>query len=247
MGDDNRTFRPFRFGELDDRSTSQRGGAKAEEDAPFKQIYGPRMAAVAERLKGAALMEEVSIEEEPPPPDPEEIIREALAKAQGLIEAEKAKGRQEGFELGRAEGRAVLDEAATSLVDAARDMERFKFDLVEESRGQVIELVCEISQRIIGPLTEMQRDCVVNVVTHALSMLTERETVSIRINPEDLQLVLDVKGDVLAAVDGVRNLTFIDDAGVARGGCLVETESTAIDARIKTQLDELIRAVRHVK
>lgn len=252
MGDEKLSYRPFKLGELNEERSIRRGPARPEGEESFRQIYGPRVAAVAERLKAEArLAEQVAQaqaeEEALQLPDPEEIIREAVSRATVEIEILKAEARKEGYDAGLAEGRAHLEESAQSLVDTARDMGRFRFDMIEETRSQLVELVCEVSQRILGPLTEMQRECVVTVVTRALSILTERDAVTIRVNPEDLQLVLDAKGSILSNVDGVRNLTFVDDPSVARGGCLVETESTAIDARMKTQLDEIVRAVRQAK
>jgi hypothetical protein len=44
-------------------------------------------------------------------------------------------------------------------------------------------------------------------------------------------------------VDGVRKLELVDDRRVGRGARIVESENGVMDARIKTQLDEVTRVV----
>lgn len=77
-------------------------------------------------------------------------------------------------------------------------------------------------------------------------MLSDRAHVIIRVNAGDLQTLQEVKSDIMASIDGIKQLTFVEDPSVPPGGCMVETESTEIDARLQTQLDEVVRAVLSV-
>jgi flagellar assembly protein FliH len=85
---------------------------------------------------------------------------------------------------------------------------------------------------------------VVPVVERSLQMLSDREQLTIRVNPDDLKVVLDAKPQLLEAVDGIQKLTVLEDPSVRPGGCLVQTPTTEIDARLETQLQELARSIR---
>lgn len=213
--------------------------AKAEkarpEDDSFKQIYGPRTAAVEQRLKLHASMAHE--------PTPEEKAKALVEAAEAEAAAIREKARREGLEQGQAEGREKLARAAERMTRVAVEIAAVKPRLIKEAEEEVVVLVCEIAQRIIGTLVKERPECVVTVVSRALAALSERETVTIRVNPADLQLVIDAKPDLLTGIDGVKNLTFLDDHGVDPGGCLIETPSTELDARIKTQLEEIIRVL----
>lgn len=238
---DDKGYRAFKFGELDMRpgAAGRKGQLKEAEDS-FKQIYGPRIAAVAERLK--AQEEEAKLQE-----DPGAKARELLAEAEEEAKKIKAAAQAEGYAAGLAEGRQKLLREAERLTRVAVEIAAVKPRLVKESTDEVINLVCAVCEKILGPLSEKKPECVVYVVENALAALSERETVTVRVNPADKHLLIEAKPDILAALDGIRTLTFLDDHGVPKGGCIVETGSTEIDARLKTQLDELIRALGEAK
>lgn len=210
------------------------GKARGEEES-FRQIYGPRTAAVEQRLRAHA--------PQPPEPTAEEKARVVIEAAEADAAGIREKARKEGFAKGEAEAREKLAVAIERMNRVAVEIAAVKPRLIAEAEEEVTALVCEIATRILGPLVEQNPECVVNVVSRALAALSERENVAIRVNPRDIALVLEAKPEILAGVDGARNVTFVDDHGVEPGGCMIETPSTELDARIRTQLDEIVRLV----
>jgi flagellar assembly protein FliH len=45
--------------------------------------------------------------------------------------------------------------------------------------------------------------------------------------------------DLIAMVDGIRNIEIVDDRRVDAGGCVIETNGGTIDAKLDTQLNEI--------
>jgi len=52
--------------------------------------------------------------------------------------------------------------------------------------------------------------------------------------------------DFLSAAENVKNITVVEDSSVDRGGCVIETDFGAIDARIVSQLNELEQRILEV-
>ena len=233
----NGNYRTFKFGEAAADSKGRKADAPRED--PFRQIYGPRTAAVAERLKIEAEAEKKE--------DPAEKAREIIAAAEAEAETIREKARREGYEAGAKEGKEKLERSVERVNRIALELASLKPRLVSEATDEVTNLACAIAERVLGPLADGHPEYVLSVVTRSLAALSDRETVTVRVNPSDIQLLLEAKQDMLASLDGVRNLTFLDDPGVPKGGCIVETGSTEIDARLKSQLDEIIRALGTVK
>jgi len=234
-------IRPFQWPDLEDgqagprRGTVGRDGAFRPEELvpdapPGAAADGPGQGAPAPRA------------------DPlEEARREAealVARAREEAEALRAKARAEGYEEGRAEGLRTLAEAAERFEGLCRDLAGHKAALYREARDQVLELTLALVQKLLGPLTEQTEGVVVRVVERALQVLSDRETLTIRVNPEDLQVLLEAKPRLMRSFDGIRQLAVVEDPGVRRGGCQVQTPTAEIDARLETQLAELVRAVR---
>jgi flagellar biosynthesis/type III secretory pathway protein FliH len=172
----------------------------------------------------------------------EAILATARQQAQRLLEAARA----EGLAAGQAEGRRALSEAAENLVSVARELAEHKPALYEEARAQVVELALAVVGRLLGPLAEGDEGAVVRVVERALLVLSDRETMTLRVHPEDLRSLLDAKPHLLETFDGIQKLTVLEDHAVRRGGCLVQTPASEIDARLETQLAELARTLRIV-
>lgn len=170
----------------------------------------------------------------------ERVLDAARREAAALREAAVRAGREEG----RSEGRRGLEEAAGRLESVAEELAGCKERLFREAREQVVELCLVLVERLLGPLVQGDPHAVVRVAERALQALSDRETLTIRVHPDDLRSLVDAKPGILAAFDGIHRLTVMEDPAVKRGGCLVQTPSTEIDARLETQLAELARGVR---
>jgi len=50
----------------------------------------------------------------------------------------------------------------------------------------------------------------------------------------------------MEAVESIKNITVAEDSSVEKGGCIVETDFGAIDARISSQLNELEQKILEI-
>ncbi len=185
---------------------------------------------------------------EAPGPDPREAARaeaEALlARARDEAEALREAAREEGFREGQERAREEVAQRIEALEGLLRELAEWKPRLYEEGRAQVLELVLALVRKILGPLSEQCEEAVVYVTERALQSIADRENVTVRVHPDDLQAVVDAKPAFLETVDGIRQLTVVEDPSVSRGGCRVQTPTAEIDARLETQLEELVRVLR---
>lgn len=182
---------------------------------------------------------------------PETAVDEARRKAEEILsgaekEAERirSEAHRAGLAAGQVEGRAALEAAAARLENVAKELAAHKPSLYDEARRQVVELALSVVKKILGPLAEADAQAVLRVVEKALQQLSDREILTIRVHPDDLKSLVEAKPKILEAFDGIQKLTVLDDPSVKRGGCLVQTPTTEIDARLETQLQEIVRAVR---
>ena len=61
---------------------------------------------------------------------------------------------------------------------------------------------------------------------------------------EGIRIVLELKKG--ADVENIKNISVVEDSSVDRGGCIVETDFGAIDARISSQLTELEQRILEI-
>lgn len=221
-----------------------------DDDPIFAQMRGepamPEPAAQEAAAEASRIIDEAA-------EDARRIVEEARANALQLLRDAEERSRQieaeakrEGFEQGTQDGRAAagaeMDEMIQTmrgLVEMARG-ERHK--IIESAEPELVRMAIAISERILHAHVAVEPATVLEMTRSAISRVLERETVTIRVNPADIELMREHREQLMAAND-IDNLRLIEDQRVDRGGVIVETEGGTIDAKISTQLREVRRLV----
>lgn len=168
-----------------------------------------------------------------------EIEKEASRKASEEAEEARRNGFEEGRETGFLEGRAEherLVERLHVIINKAIDRRN---EIIEESEAQIVNLVLQITKKVVKVISENQKNVVVNNVTQALRKLKEKTDVIIRVNIADLEMVTTHIQDIVDRVEREHHITVAEDSTVDPGGTIIETDFGEIDARIASQLQEI--------
>ncbi len=144
-------------------------------------------------------------------------------------------GQEAGFESGKAEVNRLIERSHKILETVLSRRE----EILNETEEQVVQLVLLISKKIVKIMSENQKQVVMANVLSALKKVKTRGNVTIRVNLEDVKLLTEHIKDFTAQVENVAGITLVEDSSVDKGGCIVETDFGAIDARISSQLAEL--------
>ena len=187
--------------------------------------------------------------------DAHRMITSAHKRAQGLLEKARSdadeiekRAREDGMAVGRAEALSLIEqelrearETMSNIIESALKQRR---SLIESAEKEIVRLGYAVAERVVYAEIERNPDVVVDVARAAVKRLVERERVTIRVNPEDLERMRSHREDMLALGD-IREVRVIADGRVDHGGVLLETDGGTIDARIATQLQES-RRVLHI-
>lgn len=159
----------------------------------------------------------------------------ALGHAEGLRQ-----GRQQAAEEAASE-RAALRAAVDSLVNRVEEERQRAWDSLEP---QVLELVLEVAKTVLKQEVEASRTAAISQIRSAVRRAAHASSLRVRVNAADLEAAQAVKEELLELVDGLRGIEIAADRRVPAGGCVVETESGDIDARLSTQIEEVEAALR---
>jgi flagellar assembly protein FliH len=173
------------------------------------------------------------------------LVEDAAARADAIAQESRKHGHDEGFAAGRdAADREMNGMLVTmrGLLEMAR-AERHK--LIEAAEPELVRLAVGIAERVLHQQLALDRGVVVEMAKVAIARLIERDSVTVRVNPADLERMRDHRDELIALGD-IRNLRVVEDQRVDRGGVVVDTDAGTIDARIGTQLDEA-RKVLHIE
>jgi flagellar assembly protein FliH len=108
----------------------------------------------------------------------------------------------------------------------------------------MLELVLEVARKVVREELKLQPAHVLAIVRDALRRVQGVGRLRIRANPLDVDLLRQNRPLLLQVVEGIESIEIVEDRRVDQGGCVIETEQGVYDARIRTQLGEIERALR---
>jgi len=152
------------------------------------------------------------------------------------------KGHQEGYDKGVEEVDRLIDRMHRILEAVMQRRE----EILADTESQIVELVILMARKVIKILSENQKNVVMANTVAALKKVKTRGEVTLRVNLEDVKLTSSHAKEFIEHVENVKGITVLEDSSVERGGCIVETDFGAIDARISSQLQELENKILEV-
>jgi flagellar assembly protein FliH len=166
-----------------------------------------------------------------------------LQSAQEQAEILREQARQSGYQDGQQ--RAVQENA-----DAAAELERLNQAVQEERDAffvriepEVVKLSVEVAEKILRRELASSPESVLDIVKSALQQLRDKDSIKLRVNPADLELLKANRQALCESVDGIQHMELIEDRRVDRGGCIAESSNGSLDARTKSQLSEAQRVL----
>ena len=176
----------------------------------------------------------------------EQDLRRALQDLEQRLAEQGAMHKQKmrDLEAGAAESvRAQVDEVVARFSSMVDDFAAQRVDLLKMSEEVVVRLAVTVARRIVGDAIEINEEVVLETVRRALKHVQEKESLVIRVNPEDLKIVREHRSEWLSIVEGSGSLDVEEDERIRKGGCLVETEAGNVEARIDRQIQTLEKAL----
>lgn len=176
----------------------------------------------------------------------EQIIQNAHAEEEKI----KSEASEKGYTQGREEGLKSGEEEINRIIERMRKMLEAimnrREEILRETEQQIVELVILMTRKVVKIISETQKTTVVSNVLAALKKVKTRGNVVLHVNTEDLKITSANTNEFIKRIENIQGITVMEDSTVEKGGCIVETDFGAIDARIASQLSELENKILEV-
>lgn len=171
------------------------------------------------------------------------VVQKAYLEAKALREAAareavrlRAEAREEGLAQARAEFEETLARFGRLVAGLAAAVQR----AAEDATPIIADLAVEVAARILCTEVTVRPEVVAAMVSDAVARLAGAAEVTVRVHPDDLAAVEAHRPRIEEAAGG--RLQIVGDDRTD-GGCLVESASGLVDARLSTQLREMRKAL----
>ena len=156
-----------------------------------------------------------------------------VAQAQAAFEAERQRGYEEGVEEAKLEQSEQMIENISSTIDY--------FGKVE---GRMVDLVMQALRKIISDFSDEER--VLITVKNVLSVVRNQKQMTLRLHPQQVDVVKARVNDLLANYPGVGYLDIVADSRLKLDACILESDIGLVEASMEGQLDALKNAFTKV-
>ena len=180
-----------------------------------------------------------------------------LDRSQAELKRVIAAAREEGRQAGLAEAKATLAEARTlaegvdarlaaqkaelearlspvfsALSASLAEVENLEAQMVQASEAEVVRLAIAIAERVVRARVESDPTWMRGILVEALRQIPDRRAVVIRMHPTDAGVAREHLRELTTGVPGLIQLEIVDDAGLERGGCILQSLGTTLDAGV---------------
>lgn len=181
----------------------------------------------------------VEIPAPPPAPRLEELEREWARKAQEAREEGIAEGLRLGRQEAAGEGAARVESAlqALSVATAACLEEREQWNRTLSENLAALALAA--ARHLVEQQVKDDPSVVSHLVRRALTSFPPDQRLRVRLNPEDLSAITARGPEGQTLVPRGREVEWVADAAILRGGCMVEGPESVVDGRVDTALERI--------
>jgi len=167
--------------------------------------------------------------------------------AQREAESIRSSAKEEGYAAARKNAEDDLADTSAEILETMNRAITERRNIISDAEGEILRLALKAAEQIVKSEVSLHRDVCLNIIAEAISRVSDREQIILRVSREDLENVKRLKDRIAGMVDGVKQLSILEDSTVEAGGAIIETNLGFVDARISTKIKALELAVRKVQ
>ena len=176
-----------------------------------------------------------------------ELLKDAMEKAKKQVNEIKSNAKKEGYDTGFEEGfkkgKDAAKEEFSPFLNTTQclieELSGFRKEMYEKVEREMMEMVITLTKKIIHFELSTRESAVQDMIRLAVQSVLNRESMVIKIHPTDKEYAESFRPELLHIFSEIKNIDFVTNSGITRGGCVIETNFGVIDARIE-KLEEQI-------
>jgi flagellar biosynthesis/type III secretory pathway protein FliH len=147
------------------------------------------------------------------------------------------KGHETGYHDGEKAGREAYDTQLEQLKNLVSNVRKNQENRILESEDDIVEIVFASVSKILGDAM-IEPDAVISIVKQSINQLVSRDQLTIHLSAKDKRLIDSILSEREEPLfDDAVNI--VADERVQLGGCILQTNTGGLDARLEVQLQQL--------
>jgi len=172
-------------------------------------------------------------------------IMEQEAYRKGIAEGSK-QGAEKGMASAKKQYEQKIDSLQEKIAYYIQTLEHSKQEMYANAERMLLQLCRAMVQKIISAEVSIRDDIILGVIKKALSYIADRERLVIRVSPNEMENVSGRKEFWMPIGQRVDHVTIEPDERIEKGGCILESNSGVVDARLGVQFKEMAELLNNV-
>lgn len=159
------------------------------------------------------------------------------------IENGYTEGYQKGYDDALNQARQDILAQINAINTLASAAFQVKKEIINSSEKEMLELSVAIAEKVIRQELEVKPELMQRIIRAAIEQLKDREEIRIVVNPALTQSIYEFVEGLKKTVKGLKSIKIIEDRTISKDGVIVESPESRIDARVETQLREIVKNI----
>jgi Flagellar biosynthesis/type III secretory pathway protein len=167
------------------------------------------------------------------------------SREEGLREGMQ-KGEAAAYEKAKAEYEKQVDALQKRISSFLAEVEGSKKSIYANAHKILLDLACGLAKKIIQSEVALNPDIILGVIKKSMTYIADRERIIVRVSKDDLETVSGRKDFWVPVGERLESISIETDERIEKGGCIIESNSGLVDARLGVQFEELRDMVEKV-
>jgi flagellar assembly protein FliH len=170
-------------------------------------------------------------------------IGENVSTSQDLYIQKYDEGYRKGFQEGQISEKQKIEQAFKAMQRVSEEISLLRQNLCDEAETAIVKLSLAIARKLLDREIEINPYSILSVARSALKKVVDSENIRIKVNPADLEMIENHKGEFLEQLGKNSGIRIESDGAIQPGGCVIETSFGDIDARMDRQFQLIEQAL----
>lgn len=192
----------------------------------------------------AAAIEEANEQARSIKDEANEVLAQAHMEAGKIIEDAKRTGYEQGACNAREEYESKAEALEREYEQKKAQLEKEYNDLKAAIEPELVETITEVFRKITYTVAEDNKEIIIGLINGVMKNSDISNEFVIRVSPDDYRFLVNNQGKIYCAVSKEVNMDIVEDAGMKKNQCIIESDTGVYDCSLDIELNNLIRDIK---
>lgn len=174
----------------------------------------------------------------------EQIIADANKNAAAAFEEAKQNGYYEGNAAAQEEADKKQEQLEAEYNNRKKELEQEYNELKEKVEPQLVEVITDVFRKVTGVVAEDNQQIILHLINDVMHNADGSRDYVIKVSPEDYKFLVNNQGKIYCAMSREVNIDIVEDAGLERNQCMIETNTGIFNCSLDIELNNLIKNIK---